>query len=615
MIPVAGGRFAVVTEYCKQGEIFDYLLAHKQLAESEARRLFRQLLSAVDYIHSLGFVHRDIKLENVLLDSMFHVKLADFGFARAFAGSNALRTSCGSPHYAAPEVLFGHEYRGPEIDIWSLGVLLYALLVGSMPYKQSTPSDLRAVMRVGTPYQAAAPITGLVKDLIDRMLCLEPRGRITMKELREHEWIVADGCAPLAEPFPLTREQIFELTGERELCDPEILSALEVMGVTFETDSHPSDPTRKWIISPSQEVTAAYCLVARKRHSQMQKQNARASRRLTEESGVAGGPSSASANTPASSPVNPAGLYSPRGPIPSSPRHPGGYVLGSSLNLNDSSIGRLTETWTAVTPARKDEAATGQARRSTDEDEQGGAAPHVAPAVGASSASMSITKRRTVSGALAPHTPALDLARLGKLAPRSIESERDRRRRPSTDSPQHYRTLSPSAFDASSDGGMDDSEDLSAGPSPRDLSSERSPRARPGELSPRGRPGELSPRGRPGELPPRSPDGLPRAHSITKPPSEKPVPRTVRTTVSSANTSARPADELLAELLAVLFSRGIDFVQRGFKVTCTSNDLQFTVELCLLPRLDMHSIRFARLAGDIWQYMQVVQVILMSIEL
>ena len=117
----------IVLEYASKGELFDYLVEHRTLSEEEASRFFRQIIYGLEYLHSLGICHRDLKPENILLDEDLNIKIADFGFAR-FVKSNIAETSCGSPHYAAPEVIRGQPYDGRAADIWSCGVILYALL-------------------------------------------------------------------------------------------------------------------------------------------------------------------------------------------------------------------------------------------------------------------------------------------------------------------------------------------------------------------------------------------------------------------------------------------------------------------------------------------------------
>ena len=123
----------IVLEYAPQGDLFDFLVSRRFLPENVALDFFRQIILAVEYLHSFGICHRDLKPENILLDGSTRAKIADFGFAR-YTKSSLAETSCGSPHYAAPEVIKGTQYDGKAADIWSCGVILYALLAVCINY-------------------------------------------------------------------------------------------------------------------------------------------------------------------------------------------------------------------------------------------------------------------------------------------------------------------------------------------------------------------------------------------------------------------------------------------------------------------------------------------------
>ncbi|CAN5964495.1 unnamed protein product [Sphagnum jensenii] len=140
----------VVMEYIKSGELFDYIVEKGRLLEHEARRFFQQIVSGVEYCHWHKVVHRDLKPENLLLDSsMCNVKIADFGLSNVMCDDgHLLKTHCGSPNYAVPEVISGKLYAGPEVDVWSCGVILYALLCGSLPFDDENIPNLFEKIKV-----------------------------------------------------------------------------------------------------------------------------------------------------------------------------------------------------------------------------------------------------------------------------------------------------------------------------------------------------------------------------------------------------------------------------------------------------------------------------------
>ena len=131
----------IVLEYAG-GELFNYIVANGRMEEPQARRFFQQIISGIEYSHHLKIVHRDLKPENVLLDDDLNVKIADFGLSNEIKDGDFLKTSCGSPNYAAPEVIRGGLYTGPEIDVWSCGVILYVMLCGRLPFEDEDVQTL-----------------------------------------------------------------------------------------------------------------------------------------------------------------------------------------------------------------------------------------------------------------------------------------------------------------------------------------------------------------------------------------------------------------------------------------------------------------------------------------
>jgi 5'-AMP-activated protein kinase, catalytic alpha subunit len=177
----------VVMEYVKSGELFDYIVEKGRLMEDEARHFFQQIISGVEYCHRNMIVHRDLKPENLLLDSKMNVKIADFGLSNVMRDGHFLKTSCGSPNYAAPEVISGRLYAGPEVDVWSCGVILYALLCGSLPFDDENIPNLFKKIKGGI-YTLPSHLSPGARDLIPRMLLVDPLKRVTIAEIRMHPW-------------------------------------------------------------------------------------------------------------------------------------------------------------------------------------------------------------------------------------------------------------------------------------------------------------------------------------------------------------------------------------------------------------------------------------------
>ena len=177
----------IVTEFAANGEIFDHLVRNGRMSEGEACRVFTQILSAVKYCHTHGVVHRDLKAENLLLDRENNIKLADFGFANFYSPTDLLSTWCGSPPYAAPELFEGKQYVGPKADIWSLGVVLYVLVSGSLPFDGATLQELRSRV-VGCQYRVPFFLSEQCEQLLKGLLVIDPERRLSLEQIASHQW-------------------------------------------------------------------------------------------------------------------------------------------------------------------------------------------------------------------------------------------------------------------------------------------------------------------------------------------------------------------------------------------------------------------------------------------
>lgn len=186
----------MVLEYAEKGELFNLLVENGPLAESEAVSFFRQIIIGVSYCHALGIVHRDLKPENLLLDHDLNIKIADFGMAALETEDKMLETSCGSPHYAAPEIVSGIPYHGFASDIWSCGVIFFALLTGRLPFDEEDGNIRNLLLKVQTgkfEMPDDDEISPEAQDLLAKILTVDPELRIKPREILKH---------PLLQKYP-----------------------------------------------------------------------------------------------------------------------------------------------------------------------------------------------------------------------------------------------------------------------------------------------------------------------------------------------------------------------------------------------------------------------------
>ncbi|KAG9509954.1 5'-AMP-activated protein kinase catalytic subunit alpha-2, partial [Fragariocoptes setiger] len=223
----------MIMEYVSGGELFDYIVKNGRLEETEARRFFQQIVSGVDYCHRHMVVHRDLKPENLLLDHNRNVKIADFGLSNMMTDGEFLRTSCGSPNYASPEIISGRLYAGPEIDIWSCGVTLYALLCGTLPFDDEHVPTLFRKIKSGV-FPVPDYLNSSAVNLISHMLQVDPMKRATIEDIKNHDWFRKDLPAYLFPSPPdssngtaIDFDTVGDLCERFGVTEQDILKALE----------------------------------------------------------------------------------------------------------------------------------------------------------------------------------------------------------------------------------------------------------------------------------------------------------------------------------------------------------------------------------------------------
>ena len=181
----------IITEYCSKGDVLNIIIENGAFEESKSCKIFQQILSSLEYLHNNNICHRDIKPENILLDEYDDAKLSDFGLSKKYEKNEFLKSACGSPMYAAPEMLLGKPYKGNKIDIWSLGISLYTMVCGDLPFDIEEGDDLKTLVYNITHGKYTIPefISPSCQDLIKRILEINPDKRINIDEIKKHEWV------------------------------------------------------------------------------------------------------------------------------------------------------------------------------------------------------------------------------------------------------------------------------------------------------------------------------------------------------------------------------------------------------------------------------------------
>ena len=210
----AESEFYIITEYASGGELFDYIVKMDCLKENEARGFFRQLIAGIEYLHSLRICHRDLKPENLLLDEENNIKIVDFGLSNRYTNGELLQTACGSPCYASPEMIAGKKYDASRVDVWSSGIILYAMLCGYLPFEDSNTAKLYKKILKGV-FEIPDNISENAKSLIKGILTTEPTRRFTINKIKAHPWFTGNQKVsydyPLTSPLKINRKVLLKM--------------------------------------------------------------------------------------------------------------------------------------------------------------------------------------------------------------------------------------------------------------------------------------------------------------------------------------------------------------------------------------------------------------------
>uniref|UniRef100_A0A3Q3B424 MAP/microtubule affinity-regulating kinase 3 n=1 Tax=Kryptolebias marmoratus TaxID=37003 RepID=A0A3Q3B424_KRYMA len=600
----------LVMEYASGGEVFDYLVAHGRMKEKEARAKFRQIVSAVQYCHQKHIVHRDLKAENLLLDADMNIKIADFGFSNEFTLGNKLDTFCGSPPYAAPELFQGKKYDGPEVDVWSLGVILYTLVSGSLPFDGQNLKELRERVLRGK-YRIPFYMSTDCENLLKRFLVLNPAKRGTLEQIMKDRWINAgfeeDELKPYTEP-------------ELDITDQKRIDVMVGMGYNLE-EIQESLAKMKY-----DEITATYLLLGRKASELEPSESASSSnlslskprpsselngqspshlkvqrsvssnhkqRRYSEQVGQNAPPAHpkrSQTSTAENATKEEVQLRKPSTAPPSSP------LLGNANNPNKADIPDRRKG--APTGPSNNSASAGMTRRNTYvcSDRNNTDRLSVIPNGKENSVAVSPGGQRNPVASTHSITNATTPDRLrfprGTASRSTFHGGQLRDRRTATyNGPPASPTLSHDATSLSqtrSRGTSNLFSKLTSKLTRRNMSFRFAKRVST-EFERNGRP-EGSSRHVPGDQKGEGKDGKPRS---------------LRFTWSMRTTSSMEPGDIMREIRKVLDANSCDYEQQeSFLLLCVHGDgraenlVQWEMEVCKLPRLSLNGVRFKRISGS-----------------
>ncbi|XP_077143754.1 serine/threonine-protein kinase MARK2 isoform X17 [Ranitomeya variabilis] len=561
----------LVMEYASGGEVFDYLVAHGRMKEKEARAKFRQIVSAVQYCHQKFIVHRDLKAENLLLDSDMNIKIADFGFSNEFTFGNKLDTFCGSPPYAAPELFQGKKYDGPEVDVWSLGVILYTLVSGSLPFDGQNLKELRERVLRGK-YRIPFYMSTDCENLLKKFLILNPSKRGTLEQIMRDRWMNVghedDELKPYIEPVP-------------DYKDPKRTELMVTMGYTRE-EIQDSLINQKY-----NEVMATYLLLGYK-SSELDNDN------MTLK------------------PRPPPDITNSTAPSPAHKVHRSVSANTKQRRLSDQ-VGPTIPTSNSY--SKKTQSNNAENKRPDEERESGrksGSTVRVPPSPLSGLERKRTTPTPSTNSVLSTGTnrsrnsPMLERANLG---PGSVQNGKD------SAAPQRLPVASPSAHNISSAApektnfprGVSSRSTFHAGQLRQARDQQNSQFGGVTPASPSGN--SQGRRGATGSIFSKFTSKFVRRPQLTVAEKEKDdlrdsKPRSLRFTWSMKTTSSMEPNEMMSEICKVLDANNCQHEsQEKYMLLCVHGSpghdsyVQWEMEVCKLPRLSLNGVRFKRISG------------------
>lgn len=619
------GRIFLVLELVAGGELFDYIVARGRVKEKEARKFFRQIISGVEYCHANLVVHRDLKPENLLLDTDGNVKINDFGFSNLIRPGKLFSTFCGSPIYAPPEIILEKEYLGPAVDIWSMGVILYALVNGQLPWrlgKNGRIIDIDKLLAGQFECSASASLSKSVKDLMNRMIVADPKNRATLAEVRLHPWISEGYDAPppcmLVPRLPVKSineeilNQVVLIGFDREESRAAILANdISPVVTTYHLLLEKSRPPPSEIAPPNTPTAPATPVSPASPPSTPPHDTASprapatdpVKRRSVDLS--RGGKASVQASagfgnilTPISEDgsshgnASAAAIEQRQRFNPSNGVSAGNLFLNSSTNIGDASPSIITRrgrahtiTSVSIPTVIANAAANGK--------------PSSASITGATSTSATQPATATGAPGSSSETPPTQRRR-GSILSLFKKPEKGA---PTTGSPSGATSPPPAA---------------PANGSPVPVSAAATAAASAaGSPPPTASPAPKRRLSLQSVMPISWPS---KSEKPAAPPKEK--LRSIKGVFNVDTTTLKPADQIVLEVIRILTETGISFKQKGYVFKCKQKQpidkaerVQFDLEICQIQGLNMNGVRFKRISGGVWGYRTLCQTLMQKMKL